>query len=244
MPPVKSFILTYHSLDHSGAVISLPPHTFRQQMEILHKSQRRIVPLDQIRDKPGSVALTFDDGYQNFHEFALPVLAERNFPATVFITTGHVGGEARWEGQIPSARALRLMSRSELQEASEYGVRLGAHGANHRDLTKLSDEQVIAELEASRDALETQSGEAPKWFAYPFGACDERVRTLAASRFDLACGAQFRYTGRDADPFELPRLDIYYFRDIDKFQALVEGRANAYVAIRRGLRQIRSRLFR
>lgn len=243
MARAKSFILTYHSLDRSGAVISLPPHTFREQMEILRNS-RRVVPLDQLGHNPGAVAITFDDGYRNFHQHALPVLAELQFAAAVFVTTGHIGREANWEGQIPAARAFPLMTRAELQEASEYGVRLGAHGVSHRDLTRLPDRQVIAEMEASRDALTTPSGEAPKWFAYPFGACGERVRALAASRFELACGTQFRYTGPDADPFDLPRLDIYYFRDIRRFQALVEGRASAYLAIRRGLRQIRSRLFR
>jgi peptidoglycan/xylan/chitin deacetylase (PgdA/CDA1 family) len=244
MARVKSFILTYHSLDHSGAVISLAPHTFQRQMEILRKSERQVVPLDQICERPGSVAITFDDGYQNFHEFALPVLVDLELPATVFVATGYIGGEARWERQVPSAAAYRLMSRAELQEVSEYGVMLGAHGAGHRDLTTLPDEQVIAEMEASRDALTTKGGEAPRWFAYPFGACDERVRGLAARRFEFACGTQLRFAEPEADPFDLPRLDIFYFRDIDRFQDLVDGRASSYVTFRRGLRRTRSWLFR
>ena len=42
------------------------------------------------------VVLTFDDGFACFHANALPVLRHYDFTATLYITTGFVGGTSRW----------------------------------------------------------------------------------------------------------------------------------------------------
>lgn len=52
-----------------------------------------LVPLAELLDGPASsqdrVSLTFDDGYRDFHEHALPVLREAAVPSTLFVTTGY-----------------------------------------------------------------------------------------------------------------------------------------------------------
>src|SRR5512138_3597748 len=106
----ESIILTYHSLDDSGSVISIAPRLFREQMKSLQTSGLPVVSLEQVRTAPGSVALTFDDGYRNFLDCALPVLAEAGFPATVFAVTGFCGLVPGWSGQRASVPALPLMS--------------------------------------------------------------------------------------------------------------------------------------
>jgi len=70
-------VLTYHSLDNSGSVISLSPGLFRDQMQQLADAGVPVVPLPMVDSVSGAVAITFDDGYQNFLEHALPVLAAR-----------------------------------------------------------------------------------------------------------------------------------------------------------------------
>ena len=91
--PVRSAILTYHSLDESGSVISMPPALFRAQMECLAESPSKVVPLAEICDRPGAVAITFDDGFANFAEYAAPVLERLSLPATVFVVSGFCGGD-------------------------------------------------------------------------------------------------------------------------------------------------------
>ena len=69
-------VLTYHSLDDSGSVISISPAQFRRHLEWLARSRVRVCTLEQLVQESSSstrstsdghaVALTFDDGFANF----------------------------------------------------------------------------------------------------------------------------------------------------------------------------------
>src|SRR5262245_53682892 len=79
-------ILTYHSIDDSGSVISVDAATFRAHIEWLVKQKIAVVPLDRLRemsDDTHAVALTFDDGFENFATGAWPVLRDYALPVTV-----------------------------------------------------------------------------------------------------------------------------------------------------------------
>src|SRR6185295_16311428 len=110
-------ILTYHSIDSSGSVISTSPEKFRQQMEILAKSAFQVLPLkglvQQIRENKeipkNAVAITFDDGFRNVFENAFPVLKQYGFPATVFLVTSFCEKNNRWSGQPDRIPTLELL---------------------------------------------------------------------------------------------------------------------------------------
>src|SRR5262245_6746784 len=111
----KSAILTYHSLDETGSVISTSPGLFRRQMESLAERQIPVVPLEQIGEAPGAVAITFDDGFRNFLECGLPALLQYRFPATVFVVSGFCGQSNSWP-QFCAVPQLPLMSWSDLTQ--------------------------------------------------------------------------------------------------------------------------------
>jgi len=239
---VASAILTYHSLDKSGSVISVAPEVFRRQMESLARSGTPVVPLALIRETPGAVALTFDDGFRNFFENALPVLAGHRFPATVFVVSGHCGGRNNWPGQSNGIPILELMGWSQLAEAARHSVELGGHTASHPRLTELSDARVREELRVCRSEIEQHAGCAVRHFAYPYGSCDGRVRELVAEQYQLACGTALDYAGGRSDIFELPRLDTYYLRAQRWFGAIHSAEGRLYLTGRRWLRRVRERV--
>lgn len=74
------------------------PYTFRCQMKYLSK-HANVIPLQELIDKVEkgeelplkTVAITFDGGWVDFRENALPVLQRNNIPATLFVATSFMG---------------------------------------------------------------------------------------------------------------------------------------------------------
>lgn len=232
-------ILMYHSLDDTGSVISLSPDLFRAQMEWLASNQVRVVPLAEIRNTPGAVALTFDDGFRNFYEHALPVLARHRFPATVFVVSGHCGTWNEWRQTVSGIPRLELMSWSELKAAAALGVTLGAHTATHPHLSELGETALEQELTACRAAIEDHTGQPVDTFAYPYGDVNQRVRRAVGRHFQSACGTRLAYVSPDSDALEMPRIDVYYLRNSRWFEALGQAGGAAYIAARRCIRELR-----
>jgi peptidoglycan/xylan/chitin deacetylase (PgdA/CDA1 family) len=240
MRRLRSTILTYHSIDESGSVISISAELFRRQMARLAECGARVVPLKEIRRSPGAVAITFDDAYRNFLEHALPVLLEYRLPATLFVVSGRAGAVNDWSQKgYQGIPRLALMDWSELAEVVAAGVELGGHGATHADLTELGPEQARAELRRCREEIADRTGLPPACFAYPYGSTSDVVRRLAAEYYQAACGARLRYVEPNDDPFDLPRLDAYYLKNLSSFERAIQGRAGARLALRRTLRRLR-----
>ena len=229
-----SAILTYHSLDDSGSVISVSPHTFAQQMRSLATSGVPVAPLSDVLLRRGSVAITFDDAFQNFSEVALPLLAKYNFPATVFVVTGFCGGFNDWEQYGHAVPRLPLMDWDRIRSAVAAGISFGSHTHTHEKLELANaDEQ----MKRSQDELQQRLGQASPLFAYPFGHVGRGVRDRAAALFSYACGTELGYVNGGSDKICLPRIDAYYLsQDVP---ALMTARGRGYVSFRRQLRSAR-----
>lgn len=234
-----SAILTYHSLDDSGSVISIPPALFRLHMECLARARVPVVPLDRAQPAPGSIALTFDDGFRNFAEHALPVLQQYNFPATLFIVSEYCGKKNDWP-EPPGARvpSLPLLSWEELQ-ALPQSISIGAHTATHRNLGRAPEQECSRELLQGREQAEQRLGRPVRWLAYPYGASTPAVRRRAAEHFDLAVGTTLRFLSAESDRMDLPRIDAYYLRGRLRPDRLFSTSGSAYIALRRALRALR-----
>jgi peptidoglycan/xylan/chitin deacetylase (PgdA/CDA1 family) len=237
----ETSILTFHSLDDSGSAISIAPAAFRRAMESLAASGLPVLPLASIREAARGVALTFDDGFVNFHRQAMPVLGELGFPATVFVVSGHCGGHNDW-AQPPGVPRLALMGWSELAEIASAGIDVGAHTVRHRRLPALAASEAEREMADCRRQIEDRLARPVTAFAYPFGAVSSAVREIAGRHYRLACGVELDYLRPSSDPLCLPRLDMYYLRGERQFARFLRGRASRRIAARRWLRGARSRL--
>jgi peptidoglycan/xylan/chitin deacetylase (PgdA/CDA1 family) len=240
-------ILTYHSIDTSGSVISTPPRTFAEQMELLAAEGFRGVTLREAvahRRRHGdwparSVALTFDDGYANFTDSALPALAAHGFTATVFVISGHAGGQNAWV--TPPARPGRraMLSWEQLRALAAAAIEIGAHTRSHKDLRQLPDAELRREIIESRNELADQLGERVESFAYPFGAVSPAAASVVQAEFTAACTTVLRRA--TTEPLHLlPRIDMYYVRGPRALWRLVTGRLDPYLAIRRWGRALRA----
>jgi peptidoglycan/xylan/chitin deacetylase (PgdA/CDA1 family) len=240
-------ILTYHSIDPSGSVISVDPSLFRQQMQWLAESRVRVVPLDEISRVAGrAVALTFDDGFRNFADEALPVLEDLGFPSTIFVVTAKAGETNDWRGAGggPVVPELPLLDWAALSRVADKGVVIGSHGRLHLDLSVSSRTEVTDEIAGSALDLSRNLGGRPSAFAYPFGAWTSEAAALVSEHYEASCTTELRTTDSTRGPHLLPRLDMYYFRDLTRFKSFGTGSFERYVLARRLARNIRLALLR
>jgi peptidoglycan/xylan/chitin deacetylase (PgdA/CDA1 family) len=244
-------ILTYHSLDDSGSVLSTEPWRFAEQMKILHDQPCQVVSLAEAQRAladggPGQdlVALTFDDGFHNFAEHGLPVLRHYQFPATVFLVTDFCGKTNSWPSQPVGIEPRSLLGWRLVQEIAGSGITFGSHTRTHPDLTRLSPRSVERELRDSRLILEAALGQPVDSLAYPYGAHKAAVRRAAAGEYRLACSTGLGYCAAGSDPYGLERLDTYYLRNLHLFRELFSPRAQAYFRARRLMRDLRQEVTR
>ena len=239
-------ILTYHSLDDSGSVISVTPTAFAEQMRVLHEASISTLSLpaaaQALRDgrvPARVVVLTFDDGFENFYEHAYPVLRRYGFTATNFLVTDYCGKDNSWPSQPGHVESRPLLRWAQVREMSEAGIAFGAHSRTHPDLTRLSSGNAEEEIAASKRAIEQYLEHPVESFAYPYGAHNATVKRLTAAHFPLACSTTLDFARPGSDLLALERLDMYYFRDARAFQRLVSGEAHTYVRLRRLARAVR-----
>ncbi|HEX4934164.1 MAG TPA: polysaccharide deacetylase family protein, partial [Gemmatimonadaceae bacterium] len=162
-------ILTYHSIDGSGSPISVSPSTFRAHVRWLASGSVRVLPLDrllQADDREDAVAITFDDGFENFATEGAALLAEHGLPSTVFVVPDHVAGTNAWGGRsAPGIPTLPLMSWPTLARMAQMGVTLGAHTRRHRDLTRVRGAALEDEVAGCVERMAVETGRRPSSFA-------------------------------------------------------------------------------
>src|ERR1700730_6891640 len=116
--------------------LTISSQTFERQVRWLARiGYGRIRPsywLAWLLDRTGlpekAVLITFDDGYADLTEYALPVLQHYGFGAGVFIVTGQVGGTNAWdEGSAPH----QLMTGDQIRYWATQGIEFCAHSRTH-----------------------------------------------------------------------------------------------------------------
>lgn len=149
------------------------------------------------------VGLTFDDGYADFVEYAVPLLRQHGHTATVFVLPGRLGGSNAWD---PLGPRRPLLDAAGIRAAQAAGMEIGSHGLLHRDLTAADDADLAAEAADSRRLLAGITGSAPRGFCYPYGALDARaVQAVRQAGYAYACAVD---PGALAGPHALPRAYV------------------------------------
>jgi peptidoglycan/xylan/chitin deacetylase (PgdA/CDA1 family) len=233
-------ILTYHSVDNSGSVISVSPALFERHVRWLASGHVAVVGLfDLLRidDDRDAVAITFDDAYTNFQTEAWPRLREYGLPVTLFVPTRHVGGTNRW-GAMPGGRMpeLPILDWLSLSRLGHDGVTLGAHSRSHPDLRSLDAAALRDEVCGSIEDIERETGRRPEAFAYPYGYWNLSVASVVRNSALCACTTALGPLGPADQMHLLPRLDAFYLVGPARLEDFGRWTFRAYVQARAGVR--------
>lgn len=247
-PPQAVPVLTYHSIDPSGSVVSMHPALFREQMQWLASRGYGAITATELFDAwegaasppERPIVITFDDALGNVATEALPIMNALGFRATVFVVSGTIGEHNDWPEQGGGIPRLPLLSRDGLSELVAVGFEIGSHSNRHRRLTGLSPSELAGEVIDSKRALEDRLGAAVNAFAYPFGDVDGAARSLASCHYRGAFGTRLGIAGAGDDRFELPRVDMYYLRHPAGFRRFDTTIGRWYLRARAAGRRLRA----
>jgi peptidoglycan/xylan/chitin deacetylase (PgdA/CDA1 family) len=243
-------VLMYHSISTASGPTSIPPERFEGQIGVLASCGYRTISLsafkawhsDGIEPTGRCVLITFDDGFADFAETAFPILKANKFTATVFLPSGRIGKVEDWKGTQGRFRR-RLMDWSKITELAQEDIDFGGHSVTHTDLTKLPLQELKSEIRQCRDDIEQRLCRVPIGFAPPYGRAGDRERAEIRKLFDLSLGTKLGRANRLCDRFDIPRIEMHYFRDLKRWQDFLEGRAESYLTVRRALRGIKRLLY-
>ncbi len=237
-PASRRIVFCYHSVHPRRRPLSTTPELFERHVEWLNEHCRVTSLLDLVDNAEvpatGSplAAITFDDGYEDNHSIALPILARHKTTATFFVTAGLVERDPavlrRFQQMLQcGADEVVPLDWSQVRELRSSGMDIGAHTYSHPNLARLSRRKAEMEVRTSRDLIGDRLGTAIDLFAYPFGKPKVHFTTatteiVRAAGYRLAAAVTFRGVRRSDSPLAVPR----FFTDGDsltKLEAKVQG---------------------
>jgi hypothetical protein len=187
------------------------------------KSGRYTINNARIDKIDGNVLITIDDGYLSVYMNLISKIDLIKY--LLFLPAAKMSGVNDWD-QSGELAGQPIMSWENAIELNKLGARVGAHGLNHLDLTKLSDRELERELKESKRLIEEKLNVLVNSMAYPFGYFNQRVIDFAK-----AAGYTEAYTscdsvlqgrgnsyrkrrieikGTDSDPMLRLKLSVFY----------------------------------
>jgi len=199
-------ILMYHNIDDNAHLskLSVTPESFKRQMKFLKRHNYNVVSLDEMvelvssgkRVPRNTVAITFDDGYENNFTNAFPVLKNLGLPATIFIPPDNVGKE----GRVDWAQIIQM---------SSAGIDIGSHTKSDTWLPRLDGKRLWTELSDSKREIEAKTGKPVTFISYPLGGFNELVKNkVKEAGYKGACATNPGKNFSKHDIYALKRVRI------------------------------------
>ena len=213
-------ILTYHQIAMAppppAAFRSLyvAPASFARQMRWLQSlgyrglSMRDLLPYLRGEKVGKVVGLTFDDGYCNNLQYALPVLQECGFTATCYVMSQLLGKTNVWDLENGVVQA-DLMTAAQIRQWAQAGMEIGAHTQTHCKLPQMPDDDAMRQISACKADLAELLGEPVAHFCYPYGLYEARHAVMAQDAgYQSATTTQRGKVQAGSDLFQLRRIPV------------------------------------
>ncbi len=211
-------VLFYHRVadDHPNAW-SISLKQFKHQIEWV-RERYQIVSLADVQqavdlrqNTEPLVAITFDDGYADNSEAALPWLLQEGLPLTYFVTTGNMSTGEPFPHDVRAGTPLRPNTPEQIRELAASGVEIGCHTRTHADLgSGLPDRALRDEIVGSKRDLEDLIGRQVRYFAFPFGMPENMTTTgfriAREAGLSGVCSAYGAYNVPGSDSFHIRRV--------------------------------------
>jgi len=220
-------ILMYHFVidtTKNSENLVLEKKIFQKQMEYLSKHNYAVVPLERAVGlmkagktiPPNWVALTFDDGGEDFYRNVYPVIKKYQFAAALFVYIDKIERDK----YSLSWRQIDYLHQDSL-------VTIGSHSLSHQPLVLLSTAQAEKEINESKLILENKLKGVVKFFSYPFGALNQPIRQMVQeSGYLAAVGIAYRKGEfKDNDVYLLRRV---FVSKISRFPLMFKFMVSGY----------------
>lgn len=223
-PHERVVVLCYHSVHPDKHFASATPARFEEHLAWLQEHcdviafEQALGRARQGGGKRPAVAITFDDGYADNHEYAFPILANRSLTADFFLTVGLLEGDPLVLKRFVEERAathdeISALTWTAVEEMRQSGMRFHSHTWSHPNLACLDDQTAAVELRRSKEHLEDRLGQQMTCIAYPYGKprrhLSQRTIELAArSGYRYAAAVMFRCVRPTDHPLSLPRFYV------------------------------------
>lgn len=218
--PIQFPILMYHHIADvvNGNTLFVPANEFKMEMTALKKAgyytlspeeaYRVLTTNEKPADKIGWV--TFDDGYKNAQETAVPILTELGMKGSFFIITGMVGNEDKMaDSGLLAIKSNPLMS-------------LGSHTVNHPDLQYAPHDVSKKELVDSKHYLDNLLQQDTSVICYPSGRFNAQTPEIsAAAGYKLGLTTHPGLASNANGLFSLNRVRVAYGQTETSFMALI-----------------------
>jgi hypothetical protein len=95
------------------------------------------------------------------------------------------------------------------------------------------------EIIESGQRIEDRLGRPVTSFAAPFGKTNANVNAEIRRHYRAAVGTHLARVKPRSDLFHLPRIEMWYFRELRRWRSYLEGGARGYFLLRQVLRRAR-----
>ena len=231
----RIIVLLYHRVnDDLRDTVTVGIEQFDRHMAILEKkytvaSIENIVRGDVPRNTSRPlIAVTFDDGYLDNYENAVPILLNHKIPAAFFISTGMIGSKNGFAHDLKKlGMSLPNMNWEQIAKMKQHGFTIGSHTISHINCAKATVENVQAEIRKSKEIIEERLSIDEVIFAYPFGKKEdmnnEMLEYVKKTGYVGCLSAYGGHNDNTINPFNIQRMGVDCNFTILAFRARLEG---------------------